>query len=445
LINRLRALWNSVFRKDQLNHDLDEELRAYVEMVPADKVRSGMSPGEANRRARGEMGGVDQVRQRVRDIRAGATLERLAQDVHYGIRTLAKNPAFSLVVIATLALGIGADAAIFSVVDAVLVRPLPYPNPGQLVNMLEAEPKEGISGAGMSWTAFTALQDHNRSFSAIAGLATHALTLTGSGEPADVSTIAVTPDFFSLIGTKPLLGRALSPRDGKESAASVVVISENLWRSRFGADPNLVGRVIALDRRGFTVVGVMPAGFRTPFVGQIDQLWIPLVQDPLFNGWRTRPPQVHWLRPVIARLRPGVSIAEAQAELQIIGVELARQFPAESGWQPGIQPLQQAIVGDMKTPLLVLLCAVSLVFLIACVNIANLLLVRATIVKWCEKHGQSYAEAVPLLTTAKLARRWYGPYAKPSWRKWTVEQAQEIFQESGLTSPFWQLSGKGTY
>ena len=377
MFNRLRAHWNNVLRKDQLNHDLDEELGAYVELVSAEKVRSGMSPDEAYRHARREMGGVDQVRQRVRDVRAGALLESLAQDVRYGVRTLAKNPVFSLVVIATLALGIGANVAIFSVIDAVLLEPLPYIHPGQLVFMSENEPKAGISGAGMSWPAYTQLRDHNPSFSAIAGLATHSLTLTGNGEPTEVSTVSVTADFFSLFGTQPLLGRALLAEDGNESAAPVVVFSEHLWRSRFGADPNIVGRAVALDQRSFTVAGVMPAGFQTPFVDRKDQIWIPLVQDPLFSGWRTRPQQTHWL-PMIARLRPGVSIARAMAELQTIGTELAQQLPAEVGWKPGIRPLQQVIVGDVKKPLLVLQCAVSLVFLIACVNIANLLLARAT-------------------------------------------------------------------
>lgn len=377
MVNRFRALWNSVFRKDQFNRDLDEELHAYVELVSAEKVRSGMSLDEAYRQTRREMGGVDQVRQRVRDIRAGALVEMLAQDVRYGLRTLAKSPAFSLLVIATLALGIGANAAIFSVIDAVLLEPLPYIHPGQLVFMSESEPKAGVSGAGMSWPTFTQLSDHNRSFGAIAGLATHSLTLTGHGEPAEVSTVTVTADFFPLLGTQPLLGRGLLAEDSKESAAPVVVLSEDLWRNRFAADPNIVGRAVALEQRSFTVAGVMPASFQTPFVGRKEQIWIPLVQDPLFSGWRTRPQQTHWL-PVLARLRPGISFAEAQAELQIIGAELAQRIPAESGWQPGIQPLQQVIVGDMKTPLLVLQCAVALVFLIACVNIANLLLARAT-------------------------------------------------------------------
>jgi putative ABC transport system permease protein len=243
--------------------------------------------------------------------------------------------------------------------------------------MADNQPKAGIVDVGMSWPAFTALHDHNRSVTTIAGLAAHALTLTGRGDPADVSTVAVTPDFFTLFETRPLLGRTLLPDDGNDGAAPVAVLSENLWRSRFGADPTILGRPVALDQRSFTIAGVMPASFRTPFVGRNEQFWIPLAQDPLFAAWRTRPPQAHWL-PVIARLNPGVSITQAQAELDTVGAQLAQQLPSEQGWQPRIQPLQKVIVGDVKAPLIMLLCAVSLLLLIACVNIANLLLARAT-------------------------------------------------------------------
>lgn len=376
MIDRLRALWNSVFRRDQLNHDLDEELSAYVDLVSAEKVRQGMLPDEACRDTRREMGGTEQVRQRVRDIRAGALLERLAQDIRYATRTLAKKPAFTLIAVVTLALGVGASAAIFSVVNAVLLRPLPYSDPGRLVDMSESQPREGIAGVGMSWPAFTILHDGNRSFSAVAGIANHALTLTGWGEPADVSTVAVTPDFFMLFGVSPLLGRGLVADDCKEDAAPVVVLSENLWRNRMGADPHIVGHTVALDQRNYTVAGIMPASFRTPFVGQVEQVWIPLTQDPLFRFWRTRPPQTHWLA-LIARVRSGVTIAQAQAELQTISAALEHQFPEERGWRVRIKPLQQAIDGDVKIPLLTLLCAVGLLLLIACVNIANLLLARA--------------------------------------------------------------------
>jgi predicted permease len=356
---------------------LREEMEEHLALQTAENLRAGLPPAEAHRQALLKFGPVEAIREQYQAQVGMIFLETWLQDLRYAVRTLAKSPGFTAIAVLTLALGIGANTAIFSVVNAVLVQPLPYASPSKLVGVSEAEPKAGISGEGMSWQGFEVLRDHNRSFSAIAGQASHALTLTGRGEPADVRSVAVTPEFFPLFGTIPLVGRALLPEEGGSYAAPVAVISEDLWRTRFGANPEIAGQSITLDQRTFTITGVMPAGFRTPFSNQTDQVWIPLVQDPLFSDWRTRPLRAHWL-PVIARLRTGVSLAQAQAEMETIGSALPSQMPAESGWRISIEPLQQAIVGNVKSPLLLLLCAVGLVLLIACANIANLLLTRAT-------------------------------------------------------------------
>ena len=371
VIEGIRAL----LYRNQRNAEIQEELRSFQTASVEEKTRRGMSREAALRAARAEAGSAESVRQKVWAAGWESAADSLWQDLRYAVRMLAKSLGFTAIAVLTLALGIGANAAIFSLVNAVLLRPLPYANPAQLVDVSEA--KAGVVGAGVSYPAFVELRDHSRAFTSVAGLAGHALTLTGHGEPADVSTLAVTAEFFSLFGTKPLLGRALSPQDGIRGAAPVVVLSEQLWRSRFGADPGLAGTSITLDQRAFTVVGIMPGGFRTPFFNQTEQVWIPLLQDPLFSGWLTRPPQEHWL-PVIARLRGGVSPDQARAELQTISAGLVGQFPAEKGWGIAIVPLQQVIVGDVKEPLLLLLSAAGLVLLIACANIANLLLARAT-------------------------------------------------------------------
>ena len=279
VIEGIRAL----VHRNQRNAEIQEELRSFQTASVEEKTRRGMSREAALRAARAEAGSAESVRQKVWAAGWESAADSLWQDLRYAVRMLAKSPGFTAIAVLTLALGIGANAAIFSLVNAVLLRPLPYANPAQLVDVSEA--KAGVVGAGVSYPAFVELRDHSRAFTSVAGLAGHALTLTGHGEPADVSTLAVTPEFFSLFGTKPLLGRALSPQDGIRGAAPVVVLSEQLWRSRFGADPGIAGTSITLDQRAFTVVGIMPGGFRTPFFNQTEQVWIPLLQDPLFSSW----------------------------------------------------------------------------------------------------------------------------------------------------------------
>jgi predicted permease len=356
---------------------LREEIEQHLTLQTEDNLRAGLSPAEARRQAALKLGALAMIREQYHAEEGLPFLELLLQDVLYSLRRLSKAAGFTAVVVLTLALGIGANTAIFSVVHAILLRPLFYDHPDRLVNVAEEKLAAQITGVGLSYAFFLELRQRHDAFSAVTGLAGHALTLTGHGEPADTSTIAVTPGFFSVFSTKPLLGRALNDDDGQRGAAPAAVLSEVLWRNRFGGDPSVIGTPVVLDQRDYTVVGIMPAGFHTPFFPQDEQVWIPLVQDPLFSRWIERPPQRHWM-PVIARLQPGVSLDRAQAETTTFSAGLARVDPAESGWTAKIQPLQQVIVGDLKAPLLLLLCAVGLVLIIACANIANLLLTQTT-------------------------------------------------------------------
>jgi putative ABC transport system permease protein len=368
-----------MFGRKRKQDDFSAEIDAHLQLEIERLQEQGLTCQEARTVAHRAFGNRTKVQERFYESGRWLWWDHFWQDVRYAARVLRKSPGFTAVAVLTLALGIGANTAIFSVVNAVLLRPLPYLNPGQLALVPETSPKQGITDAGMSHPSLLELRDHSHVFSAIAGFASHSLTLTGRGEPSEARTIVVTQDFFSVFGTKPSLGRTLLPSDGQRGAAPVVVLSENMWRSQFGADPKIIGSTITLDMRPYSVVGVMPAEFRTPFFfDQADQLWIPLVQDPLFSGWMTRPPQAHWM-PVIARLRPGMSFAQAQTEMDTMSARLTEEFPAEKGWRiQQLEPLQQSVVGDVKSPLLVLSCAVGLVLLIACANIANLLLTRAT-------------------------------------------------------------------
>ncbi|HEY6339749.1 MAG TPA: ABC transporter permease, partial [Candidatus Sulfotelmatobacter sp.] len=287
---------------------------------------------------------------------------------------LRQAPGFAAVTILTLAIGIGATTAFFSVINAVLLKPLPYARSEQLVDLSESNPERGVNGAGCS---FLDLEEFQRSgvFADIAGIARHKLTLTGSGDPTEVATVTVTPEIFRILDTNPFAGRYLLEEDGKKGAGAVVVVSEGLWRTRYGASPDFVGSSILLDQRPFTVVGIMPASFQIPVFGGHQEIWIPMAQDPVFSVFMLNREIRGFF--AVARLKTGESVARAQAEAQSVSEALAKEFPEDAGFSVGLTPLQTAIFGDIKAPLLVLLGAVGLVLLLACVNIANLMLARA--------------------------------------------------------------------
>jgi putative ABC transport system permease protein len=377
----LSDLWirlRSLFRHKAVEAELDDELRFHLDRQIEKYVRSGMALEAARRRARIELGGLEQTKEECRDARGVRLLETLWQDIRYGARMLRKSPGFTLVAILVLALGIGANTAIFSVVNSALLNPLPYPRSGRLFLVFASNPHARIAETTLTWPDFVELRGHNRVFSAIAGFASHDLTLSGHGEPSIVSTVVVTPQYFSVLGVTPLLGRAFLSADGRRGAPPVAILSENLWRTRYGSDPKILGSSIVLDHRPFTVVGVMPAGFRAPFFPAADQVWIPLFQDTLFRSF-TKIPGRHMLA-TLARLGAGVTRAQAQARMQALAARLAHKFPAQNaGWTAGIRSLQKEVVGPhVRTALLVLLGAVGLLLLIACANIASLLLARAT-------------------------------------------------------------------
>ncbi|HEV2351987.1 MAG TPA: ABC transporter permease [Terriglobia bacterium] len=371
--------WNRLFHRQAREKDLDEEVQAHLRMAAQERITQGETADQAHASAVREFGNEVLVKEVTRQMWGLRWLETLLQDMRYGLRQLRRSPGFALVAVLMLALGIGANTAIFSVVYAVLLKPLPFRSPGQLVRVFEANDRAGVSAEGCSYPEFQEWQRQNHVFSGIAAVQAHELTLTGRGEPTVVRVGDVTADFFSVLGVAPQMGRAFLPADDEQGAAPAVVISDGLWRSQFGADPVLIGSIIVLDKRPFTVVGVMPGDFRFSLLGEgpSRQLWIPIVQDPVF-GPIARRPTVDF-GTAIARLKPGVSAAQGLAEMQAFGNRLAQQFhPGDVGRTIRFASLREAVTGDASAPLLLLLAAVGLVLLIACANVANLLLARAT-------------------------------------------------------------------
>ncbi|HZS04396.1 MAG TPA: ABC transporter permease [Blastocatellia bacterium] len=291
-------------------------------------------------------------------------------DLRYGLRVLFKKPGFTVVAVVALALGIGANTAIFSVVNAVLLRPLPYPNPEQLAWVWVDNRREGIREDITSYPNFEDWRKQNQVFQGLAGVRTQRFNLTGNGDPEEVRGASVSANFFELMGVSQMTGHGFTTEDEQEGHDQVVVLGHGLWQRRFGGDPGVVGGTISLNGRSMTVVGIMPRGFQFP---DKVELWRPLAPNNDLRQARG----AFWL-PVIGRLKPGVTRAQAQAEMGVIGDRLEQQYPgANQGYGINVVTMQEQMVGRIRLALLVLLGAVAFVLLIACANVANLLLVRA--------------------------------------------------------------------
>jgi predicted permease len=355
-------------RKKAGDEDLERDLRAHLELEAQELHEAGVPKDEAHYAARRALGNTTSLKEEMRAMWRWTSLERVAQDARYVLRMLRRNPAFAIAAILTLTLGIGANTAIFSLVNAVLLRPLPFRDPGGLMSFWGENPQLGFMGpASVCDPDFLTWRQQNRSFSEIAAFHAQTANLTGSGTPERLLGSAVTVNLFHLLGREPALGRAFLADEATAGHDNVVLLNQKLWARYFLSERSILGRSITLDNRAFTVVGVMPADFQFP--SQAD-FWTPLKLSGDCSNASNQ---------VIARLRPGISQGKAQNEVNIIAHRLAQErHRGGNGWKTSLVSLQEQMSAKLRPTLLLLLCAVGVVLLIACANVANLLLARGT-------------------------------------------------------------------
>ena len=363
LLDRLRALRDS----EAVHREIDEELRFHLDMRAEEYVRQGMSPEQARREAERRFGHLTRIKETGYEVRGGGQLETLWKDLRYGARMLLKQPGFTAIAVLTLGLGIGANTAIFSVVNAVLLRPFPYRAPERLVILQE----RGYSGASyLNFADWRAQSQVFESISAVRG--NESYNFTGAGEPERVQGRIVSAEFFSTLGIEPVLGRDFVAEEDRPGATPAAILSYGFWQRRFGADRGVIGKQLTLNNQSFTVVGVTPANF---LYGSEADVTVPIGLSAERFRKRGADPGVN----VVARLKPDVSQGQAEAELSLIAERLEQQYPeSNKGRRVLLTPLHESFVGDVRQPLLILLGSVVLVLLIACANVANLLLVRSS-------------------------------------------------------------------
>jgi putative ABC transport system permease protein len=355
-------------RRGAAERSMDAELRHHIECEIAEHLQQGIAPEEARRRALHDFGGVEAVKEYARDARGVRPLEDFVFDLRYAIRTLRQHAGFTLAAVLTFALGIGAASAIFSVVYGILMRPLPYAHADRLVALWERNLPRNRDQNVVSVENFEAWRHSARAFDAIAALVPRPVTLVEAGTPERIVGAEVSPGYFDLLGVAPAHGREFAAADARPGAAGVVILSDGFWRRRFGGDPAVLGRALSVGGQAHTIVGVMP-NVEPPRFGWLSeqQLWFPFVPTSENRAWGR-------FLLVVARLAPGVTLDAARAEMAALTERRAREVPVNREWRATVTPLARQITGSVRTPLVVLLCAVGLLLLMAVVNVATLML-----------------------------------------------------------------------
>ncbi len=371
LWSRFRSWARTTLRRSRMESEMDAELLFHVETYAEDLMRGGVSREEAIRRARVEFGAIERVKEEGREARGVRLIESAIQDLRYGVRMLRKSPGFAAIAVLTLAIGVGANTAVFSVVYGVLLEPLPYQDSSRLVLLNETTPKVG--DVSVSYPNFLDWRSQSRNFSQMAAVHGVGFNLSGVNQPESIDGEAVSANFLSMLGVHPIIGRDFDASEEKAGTAPVVMLNYSLWQSHFGADPNAVGRTVMLDGHSYTIIGVLPPNFRWPDKTDVlEPIGVWATANPAATERGERGDMI-----VLGRLASPASIAQARSEMQGIAARIAAEYPGSNDeFGVSLHLLREAFVGDMRPAILSLFGAVICVLLIACANVANLLLVR---------------------------------------------------------------------
>jgi predicted permease len=369
--------FRGLFHKRALEEELDAELASHLDLATEEYLERGMTLEEARRMARIRMGGMEQVKEEQREARGLPTMESMVQDVKYALRTFVRDRGFAIFAVLIIALGIGASATVFSIIDALLAKPLPFHDPSRLVWIANRTKTEGdLSGATVQVGRMLDFRERNKSFADVAGYfafyGTGDSRLTGNGEPERLSTVPVSCNFFPLLGIKPMLGKQFTADECKWNGPNVVMLSHGLWVRRFGSDPTVIGRVIRLNDTDTTIIGILPESF------DFAAIFAPGTQIDLFNPFPLTKETDRWgnTLAIVGRLKPDAELKKAQAEADLLGLQITRENQRANGLDPKLTFLADHISGRVRGALAVLGSAVVVMMLIVCANLSNLLLAR---------------------------------------------------------------------